>query len=72
MQPSRLAALAIAAALLGAAHPANHLAGERSPYLLMHADNPVHWYPWGDEAFALAKKENKPILLSIGYAACHW
>jgi len=51
---------------------ANHLDGETSPYLLQHTDNPVDWYPWGDEALGLAKRENKPILLSIGYAACHW
>jgi uncharacterized protein len=50
----------------------NRLAGETSPYLLQHADNPVDWYPWGDEALARAREENKPILLSIGYAACHW
>ena len=51
---------------------ANHLEKETSPYLLQHVDNPVDWYPWNDEALALAKNENKPILLSIGYAACHW
>jgi uncharacterized protein YyaL (SSP411 family) len=51
---------------------ANHLAKETSPYLLQHADNPVDWYPWGEKAFAKARKENKPILLSIGYSACHW
>jgi len=50
----------------------NHLQNETSPYLLQHLDNPVDWYPWGDEAMALAKAEDKPILLSIGYAACHW
>ena len=50
----------------------NRLAEETSPYLLQHADNPVHWQPWGKEALARAKAENKPILLSIGYAACHW
>jgi uncharacterized protein len=50
----------------------NRLAGETSPYLQQHKDNPVDWYPWGDEALARAKKENKPILLSIGYSACHW
>ena len=50
----------------------NHLAGESSPYLRQHADNPVNWYPWGDEALALAKETGKPILLSIGYSACHW
>ncbi|HZI83337.1 MAG TPA: thioredoxin domain-containing protein [Casimicrobiaceae bacterium] len=50
----------------------NRLAGETSPYLLQHAGNPVDWYPWGGEALARAKAENKPILLSIGYSACHW
>ena len=51
---------------------ANHLTDETSPYLLQHVDNPVDWYPWGEEALALAKAQDKPILLSIGYAACHW
>jgi uncharacterized protein len=50
----------------------NRLAQETSPYLLQHADNPVDWYPWGDEALGRARAEDKPILLSIGYAACHW
>src|SRR5450631_3275896 len=50
----------------------NRLAAETSPYLLQHADNPVDWYPWGNEALLAAKRENKPILLSIGYSACHW
>ncbi|MDD5034727.1 MAG: thioredoxin domain-containing protein [Methylococcaceae bacterium] len=50
----------------------NPLVDETSPYLLQHAHNPVHWYPWGDEALDLAKREDKPILLSIGYSACHW
>jgi hypothetical protein len=50
----------------------NRLAQETSPYLLQHADNPVDWYPWGDEALTRARAEDKPILLSIGYAACHW
>ncbi|MEO7040714.1 MAG: thioredoxin domain-containing protein [Gemmatimonadaceae bacterium] len=50
----------------------NHLAGETSPYLLQHADNPVDWRPWGDEALSVARATNRPILLSIGYAACHW
>jgi uncharacterized protein len=50
----------------------NRLATETSPYLLQHADNPVDWYPWGEEALARARQEDKPILLSIGYAACHW
>jgi uncharacterized protein YyaL (SSP411 family) len=51
---------------------ANRLARETSPYLLQHAQNPVDWYPWGDEAFARAQTENKPVLLSIGYSSCHW
>lgn len=50
----------------------NRLAREKSPYLLQHATNPVDWYPWGDEAFEKARRENKPVLLSIGYATCHW
>ena len=50
----------------------NRLINEKSPYLQQHAYNPVDWYPWGDEALGLAKKENKPILLSIGYSTCHW
>jgi uncharacterized protein YyaL (SSP411 family) len=50
----------------------NRLAGETSPYLLQHAGNPVDWYPWGEEALARARDEERPILLSIGYAACHW
>ncbi len=50
----------------------NRLAGETSPYLLQHKDNPVDWYPWGPEALQKAKEEDKPILLSIGYSACHW
>ena len=50
----------------------NRLINETSPYLLQHAHNPVNWYPWGQEAFDLAKKTNKPILVSIGYSACHW
>jgi len=50
----------------------NRLAGETSPYLQQHKDNPVDWYPWGEEALARSKKEDKPILLSIGYSACHW
>ena len=50
----------------------NRLAQETSPYLLQHADNPVDWYPWGEEALARAREDNRPILLSIGYAACHW
>src|ERR1043166_8866700 len=56
------------------AHPehTNRLAHEKSPYLLQHAHNPVDWYPWGVEAFAKARRENKPIFLSVGYSTCHW
>jgi uncharacterized protein YyaL (SSP411 family) len=50
----------------------NRLAGEKSPYLLQHRHNPVNWYPWGEEAFARAREQNKPIFLSIGYSTCHW
>ncbi|UUZ94558.1 thioredoxin domain-containing protein [Paenibacillus sp. P25] len=50
----------------------NRLAKEKSPYLLQHAYNPVDWFPWSDEAFEKAKRENKPIFLSIGYSTCHW
>src|SRR5258705_13497091 len=51
---------------------ANRLILEASPYLLQHAHNPVDWYPWGAEAFARARAERKPVLLSIGYSTCHW
>ena len=50
----------------------NRLALEKSPYLLQHADNPVDWYHWGEEAFAMARTEDKPVFLSIGYSTCHW
>ena len=50
----------------------NKLANESSPYLLQHQNNPVNWYPWGNEALQRAKDECKPIFLSIGYSACHW
>jgi uncharacterized protein len=50
----------------------NRLAESSSPYLLQHADNPVDWYPWGDEAFARARAENRPLLVSVGYSSCHW
>src|SRR4028119_2521877 len=50
----------------------NRLIHESSPYLRQHAHNPVDWYPWGEEAFARARAENKPLLLSVGYSACHW
>ncbi len=55
-----------------AARPANRLIRETSPYLLQHAQNPVDWYPWGPEALARARREDKPILISIGYSSCHW
>jgi hypothetical protein len=50
----------------------NRLAQEKSPYLLQHQHNPVDWYAWGEAAFEKAKRENKPIFLSIGYSTCHW
>ena len=50
----------------------NHLSSQKSPYLLQHARNPVNWHPWGDEAFAAARSEDKPVFLSVGYATCHW
>src|SRR2546430_5945417 len=62
------------AAEIQPAHPehANRLAREKSPYLLQHAHNPVDWYPWGEEAFEKARREDKPVFLSIGYSSCHW
>lgn len=57
---------------MAAAKHTNRLSKETSPYLLQHANNPVDWFPWGDEAFEIARREDKPILLSIGYSACHW
>ncbi len=56
----------------GASEHTNRLAHEKSPYLLQHAHNPVDWYPWGEVAFAKARRENKPIFLSVGYSTCHW
>jgi uncharacterized protein YyaL (SSP411 family) len=50
----------------------NRLAGETSPYLQQHADNPVDWQPWDEQALTLARRQGKPILLSVGYSACHW
>ena len=50
----------------------NRLINEKSPYLLQHAHNPIDWYPWGEEAFAKAKAEDKPVFLSVGYSTCHW
>src|SRR5436309_5191540 len=75
--PTRIAALFLVAGPALAAppadkRPANRLGKESSPYLLQHAHNPVDWFPWGPEAFAKAKKENKLVFLSIGYSACHW
>src|SRR5689334_25083646 len=72
--------LALAISALGAAlsaneppkHPANRLAKESSPYLRLHAHNPVDWFPWGEEALAKAKRENKLIFLSVGYSSCYW
>src|SRR5205085_5444014 len=60
--------------VLSAAAPPkyNRLIHEKSPYLLQHAANPVDWYPWGNEAFEKARREDKPIYLSIGYSTCHW
>src|SRR5437764_29703 len=55
-----------------AKRPSNRLARETSPYLLLHAHNPVDWYPWGTEAFAKAKAERKPVFLSVGYSSCYW
>ncbi|MEW6749520.1 MAG: thioredoxin domain-containing protein [Candidatus Latescibacterota bacterium] len=57
---------------MSASRPANRLGRETSPYLLQHAHNPVDWYPWGEEALSRARGEDRPILLSIGYSACHW
>jgi uncharacterized protein YyaL (SSP411 family) len=57
---------------VSSSRPANRLATETSPYLLQHAHNPVDWYPWGTDAFDHARREDKPILLSVGYSACHW
>ena len=51
---------------------ANRLSKEKSPYLLQHKENPVDWYPWGEEAFQRARQEDKPVFLSIGYSTCHW
>ena len=69
----KLAASFLACALVCAAQNAgNHLVNEKSPYLLLHAHNPVDWYPWGEAAFEKASREQKPIFLSIGYYTCHW
>ena len=67
-----LALAAGRAAMAEPAGPSNRLAGASSPYLLQHAHNPVDWYPWGEAAFAKARREHKPVFLSIGYSTCHW
>jgi uncharacterized protein len=69
-----IAAVLCCGAMAGATetNKPNRLIHETSPYLLQHAYNPVDWYPWGEEAFAKARQENKPIFLSIGYSTCHW
>jgi uncharacterized protein YyaL (SSP411 family) len=81
LRPTTLRLALVALALLASSGPlpgdepkgpANRLAKETSPYLLLHAHNPVDWYPWGPEAFARAKAENKPIFLSVGYSSCYW
>jgi uncharacterized protein YyaL (SSP411 family) len=68
----KLAAMAATAAQYTRPRMANHLISQTSPYLLQHAHNPVDWYPWGEEAFERARRDRKPIHLSVGYAACHW
>jgi len=69
----RLHAVPLSANVEGGRHlMPNRLFHEKSPYLLQHAHNPVDWYPWGEEAFNAARRLNKPIFLSIGYATCHW
>src|ERR1700681_2743396 len=61
-----------AGALQGGQKHTNRLIHETSPYLLQHAHNPVEWYPWGEEALQKARQEEKAVLLSVGYSACHW
>src|SRR5690348_3796720 len=72
MSVKRKVTVPLGSELTGQSMSVNRLAQETSPYLLQHADNPVDWYPWGDEALSRARREDKPILLSVGYAACHW
>ena len=78
MMATAIAILVLAGTLAGTENArskfkyTNHLMHEKSPYLLLHAHNPVDWYPWGEEAFAKARRENKPIFLSVGYYTCHW
>ncbi|RYF97237.1 MAG: thioredoxin domain-containing protein, partial [Chitinophagaceae bacterium] len=64
--------MVICLSFLSCREPSNRLAASSSPYLQLHADNPVNWYEWGSEALAKAKKDNKPLLISIGFASCHW
>src|SRR6266508_1565143 len=72
MSVNRKVTVPLGSASTGRVWSVNRLAQETSPYLLQHAENPVDWYPWGDEALRRARDEDKPILLSVGYAACHW
>jgi uncharacterized protein YyaL (SSP411 family) len=75
LRPNRNApAPVVAEAAAGASKPVstNHLIGKTTPFLLLHAQNPIDWYPWGDEAFEKARREQKPIFLSVGYYTCHW
>src|SRR5689334_22942754 len=72
VKPLVVLLLSLAAYALPSNAKPNHLANSTSRYLLQHANNPVDWYPWGTEAFAKAKVEDKPIFLSIGYSTCHW
>src|SRR4051794_2604658 len=72
MSVKRKVTVPLGSSFTGRVWAMNRLAQETSPYLLQHADNPVDWYPWGDEARERARSEDKPILLSVGYAACHW
>src|SRR5436190_9262848 len=72
MSVNRNVTVPLGSKLTGQSMSVNRLAAETSPYLLQHADNPVDWYPWGEEALSRAREEDKPVLLSVGYAACHW
>src|SRR5215468_3844257 len=72
MSVNRNVTVPLGSELTGQSMRVNRLAQETSPYLLQHAENPVDWYPWGDEALSRAREDDRPILLSVGYAACHW
>src|SRR5689334_9334694 len=72
MSVNRNVTVPLGSKLTGQSMSVNRLAAETSPYLLQHAGNPVDWYPWGEEALSRAREEDKPVLLSVGYAACHW